>query len=63
MNHKDKIAIEKIIAELNVADDLVQGISLEDFMSDERTKRAVCMTVINIGELVKVITKETKSYV
>lgn len=34
MNHKDKIAIEKIIAELNVADDLVQGISLEDFMSD-----------------------------
>lgn len=60
MNHKDKIAIEKIIAELNVADDLVQGISLEDFMSDERTKRAVCMTVINVGELVKVITKETR---
>lgn len=60
MNHKDKIAIEKIITELNVADDLVRGIPLEDFMSDDRTKRAVCMTVINIGELVKIITKETR---
>ncbi len=60
MNRRDKIVIEKIISEIDVADELLQGISLEDFMSDERTKRAVCMTVINIGELVKVITKETR---
>lgn len=60
MNHKDKIAVEKIIAELNVADELVKGISLKEFMTDERTKRAVCMTVINIGELVKIITNETR---
>lgn len=39
----------------------MRGIPLGDFMSDESTKRAVCMTVINIGELVKVITKETRA--
>ncbi|MCM1245214.1 MAG: DUF86 domain-containing protein [Roseburia sp.] len=60
MNHKDKIVIEKIVAELNIAEELLQEISIETFMLDEKTKRAVCMTVINIGELVKVVSKETR---
>ncbi len=60
MNHRDKVTIEKIISELEMADELVKEISVEKFMSDERTKRAVCMTVINIGELAKIITKETR---
>lgn len=33
---------------------------LEAFLSDEKLKRAVGMTVINIGELVKNITEETR---
>ena len=36
-------------------------IDLQSFLSDERTKRATCMTLINIGELVKNLTDEFKS--
>ena len=32
----------------------------EDFLCDERMVRAVCMTLINIGELVKNLTPELK---
>ena len=39
---------------------MLDGISLERFLSDERTVRAVSMTLINIGELVKNITQEWK---
>ena len=60
MNHRDKIAIQKIISELDIAEELLEEITLEEFLRDEKTKRAVCMTVINVGELVKVITKETR---
>ena len=34
------------------------GISLEAFLADERTVRAISMTLINIGELVKNLTPE-----
>ena len=34
--------------------------TLEAFLGDERTCRAVCMTLINIGELVKNITPELR---
>ena len=43
-----------------MAEKLLQGIVLEEFLGDERTKRAICMTVINVGELVKVITEDTR---
>ena len=33
--------------------DMMNGVSREDFLTDERTSRAACMTLINIGELVK----------
>ena len=60
MNHRDEQIIKKIIREIDIAADMIQGRSLEEFGSDEMLKRAVCMTVINIGELVKNITDETR---
>lgn len=33
---------------------------LDDFLTDEKLKRAISMTVLNIGELVKNITEETR---
>ena len=33
---------------------------MEEFISDEKLKRAVSMTVINIGELIKNITDDTR---
>ena len=60
MNGSDRQICEKILSEIGVARDLLRGISEEDFLRDERTVRAVCMTLINIGELVKNLTSEWK---
>ena len=60
MNGRDRQICEKLLSEIGVARDLLRGISEEDFLRDERTVRAVCMTLINIGELVKNLTSEWK---
>lgn len=60
MNNRDRQICEKILSEITVADELLKDVSLERFLSDERTARAVCMTLINIGELVKNLTPELK---
>lgn len=60
MNDRDRQIAEKILSEIAVAGDLLKGVSPEDFLRDERTARAVCMTLINIGELVKNLTPELK---
>lgn len=58
MQHKERIALEKIISEIDLALKFVENMTSEDFLSDERTKRAVGMTAINIGELTKHLTME-----
>ena len=49
MNHGDEQLIKKIVQEIEIASNMMRGKSLEDFADDEMLKRAVCMTVINIG--------------
>lgn len=61
MKHRDYITLQKIVQEIDIAEDFLAGLSQKDFVQDEKTKRAVCMTVINIGELVKNITNETRT--
>lgn len=61
MQHRDKIILEKIISEINIAQSMMGDISENDFLQDEKLKRAIGMTAINIGELVKNITPETRS--
>ena len=53
MTSRDSQICQKILSEIAVAGQLMEGISVEDFINDERTARAVSMTLINIGELVK----------
>ena len=53
MEHRDRTILKKVLSELQLADELMNSATLEDFLADEMRKRAVCMTVINIGELVK----------
>lgn len=60
MQRRDYIIIEKILSEIKIAADMLGDAELEAFLSDEKLKRAVGMTVINIGELVKNITEETR---
>lgn len=60
MQHRDKIIIHKVISEINVAHDMLGTTTLEEFIKDEKLKRAVSMTVINIGELIKNITDDAR---
>ncbi|MCC8028323.1 MAG: DUF86 domain-containing protein [Lachnospiraceae bacterium] len=60
MQRRDRIIIQKVISEINIGQEMLGDISLQDFLRDEKLKRAVAMTVINIGELVKNITQETR---
>ncbi|MBR0236520.1 MAG: DUF86 domain-containing protein [Thermoguttaceae bacterium] len=60
MQRRDYIVINKILSEIDIAFDMVGDSSLSDFLNNEMLQRAVSMTVINIGELVKTITDETR---
>lgn len=61
MQHRDKIIFEKIISEADICHDMIGNLSEEDFLNDEKLKRAVGMTLINIGELVKNVTDEARN--
>ncbi|MEW6625002.1 MAG: HepT-like ribonuclease domain-containing protein [Bacillota bacterium] len=61
MNNRDLQIVKKILSEVTIVEALIDGFNLEKFLKDERTKRAACMTLINIGELVKNLTEEFKS--
>ena len=53
MLHRDYITLQKIIEETDIAVQMLGETELNDFMENELLKRAISMTVINIGELVK----------
>lgn len=61
MQHRDKTILIKIVSELNIALDMIKGIEFDAFNENEMLKRAMCMTVINIGEFVKSLTDETRT--
>lgn len=60
MQRRDKIVLQKIVEEIDMANKLIDGNSLELFLKNEMMKRAVAMTVINVGELVKTVTEELR---
>lgn len=53
MQRRDKIVLQKIISEIDTANNMIAGVSLEEFVNNEMLKRAIAMTVINVGELIK----------
>lgn len=60
MQHRDSVILSKILSEIDIALDMIHNIDFEQFNENEILKRAVCMTVINIGELVKSISSELR---
>lgn len=60
MQHRDEVIIRKVISEINIGCEMLGTSNLEEFKNDEKLKRAVSMTVINIGELIKNITDDTR---
>lgn len=53
MNERDRQILIRLRGEVRLVSQMLDGFELQAFLADERTKRAVCMTLINIGELVK----------
>ena len=60
MTKRDSVILEKINHEAEVVHDLLDGVGEAVFLADEQKMRAVCMTFINIGELVKNLTAELR---
>lgn len=58
MKKRDLVVLKKILQETNEIAKMVCGISESDFIANEEKQRAVCMTLINIGELVKNLSNE-----
>ncbi|MCL2426700.1 MAG: DUF86 domain-containing protein [Oscillospiraceae bacterium] len=61
MNKRDLIVLKKILQETNEVAKIVRGISESDFIANEEKQRAACMTLINIGELVKNLSNELRA--
>ena len=53
MQHRERIVLQKICSEIEIILGFLGDMTLEEFLADEKTKRAIGMTAINIGELVK----------
>ena len=60
MLHRDRIVLQKVISEIDVGLSLLGKADLESFLDNEMQKRAVGMTVINIGELIKNVSDELR---
>lgn len=58
MNERDRQILIRLRGEVRLVSQMLDGFDLQSFLADERTKRAVCMTLINIGELVKNLSDE-----
>lgn len=60
MERRDRIILQKVLSEIRVAQEMMDNCTLEAFEQNEMLMRAVGMTVINIGELVKNLSDETR---
>ena len=61
MLHKDRVILQKVIREIDIGENLLGDTEREAFCFNEMQKRAVSMTVINIGELIKNISDDMRS--
>ena len=61
MQRRDKIVLQKIVSEIEIAFEMLGDSDQTSFLNDEKLKRAVGMTVINIGELVKNVSDELRN--
>ena len=60
MAERDTYIIEMIVLNCDEILSFISGMSYYDFREDRKTQNACAMSVINLGELVSVISKDTK---
>lgn len=61
MQRRDRIVLQKVLREIDIGTELLGDTTLPGFLKNEMLKRAICMTVINIGELIKNISDELRT--
>jgi len=59
--NRDEAYLKNILREITSIPVLIRGYSKERFLESEKTQKAVCMTLLNIGELTKGISDKIKS--
>jgi uncharacterized protein with HEPN domain len=60
MNERDRSVLIHICEEAAVIAEFLRGFDLASFLKDERTKRAVAMSLINIGESIKLLSADMR---
>ena len=60
MDNRDIQVLRKILEEIDFIKAAVGGIDFKSFNADEEKKRAVAMTLINVGELVRLLSEDLK---
>ena len=53
MSKRDVSIIMKLIGESSALESMLKGVDESAFLNNDEKKRATCMTLINIGELIK----------
>ena len=61
MTNRDKIILMKVVDEIHYLETSTSGFTFESFMADETLRRAACMTLINVGELCRLLSEEVKT--
>ena len=61
MTNRDKTILTKVLDEIGYLETSTTGFTFESFVADETLKRAACMTLINIGELCRLLSEEVKA--
>lgn len=61
MTVRDRRVLEKILEEVRIGIDIFGSPTFEEFVNNELLRRATCMTLINIGELVKSLCDDTRT--
>jgi uncharacterized protein with HEPN domain len=61
MDKRDRVALQKIVDEAKYIEESIRGVTVGQFTADETLKRAVTMSLINIGELTNAITEAYKA--
>ena len=60
MDKRDEAILKKVIEEAKIITEMIADFDCNTFITEEKTKRAVCMALINIGEMVKLLSEQTK---
>jgi len=58
LSRRDETITRKIIREIETINRFIAEMSEPEFLADDKTQRAVTMTLINIGELSKAYTED-----